>query len=114
MNGVDASIAMNGLTLNGARLASSCPPETLHSLLGKPTRVVEAGSPAPAGHRSGQIHFYDDLGIYLNEHHYTFQIQEVVFVLSVEESPFRPAVAIHGELLVADCRSRLGSASPSC
>ncbi len=68
-------------TLNGRSFCDAEPAKVFHELLGHPDRLEEAGQPAPFGHRNNQIHFYDDLGMYLNEHHYTILIQGVTFVL---------------------------------
>ena len=70
--------------LNGQPLGTAEPVAAFHALLGPPDRIVPAGSPAPVGHRNNHIHFYDRLGITLSEHHYTYQIQGMTAVLSLE------------------------------
>ena len=74
----------HGLTINSTVLRASQPIARIHELLGKPDRVV--GAPAPAGHRNNHIHFYDGLGITLNEHHYTYQIHAVTFIFDVGDA----------------------------
>lgn len=60
------------------------------STLGPPDRTIAAGPPAPVGHRNNHVHLYDRLGLYLNEHHATREIQAVSFVWNLERGPFPP------------------------
>jgi hypothetical protein len=83
-----AAVTLDHLILNGELLVEACPPSLFHNLLGPPSRIVAAGPPAPYGHRNNQIHVYDSLGIFLNEHHHTYAIEAVSFVLWPEESHF--------------------------
>lgn len=92
-----------GMSIVGAQSV-----ETFHSLLGKPTRIQPAGPPAPHGYRNNQIHFYDSLGLYLNEHHFTHAIEAVTFVLWCEEAVFQTASAFSGEMIVGGLLVRPG------
>jgi hypothetical protein len=82
-------------------------------MLGSPSRVVAAGPPAPAGHRNNHIHIYDDLGIRLNEHHYTFRLQEIACSFECEEPlyPFTPRSSFSGEFWID--QQRLPQGGPS-
>ena len=80
---VAAVITLDHLVLNGELLVEARPPSLFHNLLGPPSRIFAAGPPAPYGHRNSQIHVYDSLGIFLNEHHYTYAIEAVSFVCAL-------------------------------
>ena len=69
-----------GALINGELVNAAKPVDFFHQLMGLPSRVLAAGAPAPAGHRNNQIHCYDDLGITLNEHHYTYQIHSILIL----------------------------------
>ena len=93
------SFVLNGLTITGA-----IAPAVIHQLLGEPTRIHSAGPPAPYGHRNNQIHVYDVLGLYFNEHHYTRSLTGATFVFWPEEEdyPFTPQHAFCGKLIIGD------------
>jgi hypothetical protein len=86
--------------LNGVEITGQRPVGDFHSILGKPSRILAAGPPAPPGHRNNQIHFYDDDGLYLNEHHYTYAIRAINFVLWREEAIHKPTAELAGGLTV--------------
>ena len=70
--------------INGMPLGRSGPPSDFHSIFGVPDRVIDAcPTLAPVGYRHNQIHYYDSLGITLNEHHFTNQIQAITFVFDI-------------------------------
>lgn len=98
MTPVSATITLDYLLLNGQSFVSGGPPSAFHNLLGLPSRIIAAGPPAPHGHRNNQIHLYDSLGIFLNEHHYTYAIQSISFVLWPEESYFDVRSPFNGHL----------------
>ena len=95
-----AIIDAGRFTLNDQSFRDAKQPKRFHDLLGPPSRIEAMGLPAPIGHRNNQVHFYDDLGLYLNEHHDTFLIQAVTFVLWCEEAAFRPKNEIKGDLRI--------------
>lgn len=103
----DLRISETRVTLNGTPIHVAAPVATFHSLLGEPTRVIPAGPPAPFGHRNNHIHFYDHLGLTLNEHHDTYQIQAVTAVLNTVDAihpttqPFSGTLQIGGVNLAA-------------
>jgi hypothetical protein len=100
-------VAATGITITGTPIHTAWPVANFHRIFGEPSRIVVAGPPAPFGHRNNQIHFYDDLGITLNEHHYTYQIQAITFVLDTADAihptirPFSGTLDIGGTRLVA-------------
>jgi hypothetical protein len=68
--------------------------------LGAPTRSVMPGPPPPYGHRNNVIHFYDQLGFILREHHSTRLISGIDFQLDPSRSVFPAASRYSGELWV--------------
>jgi hypothetical protein len=78
------------------------PASDFRAVLGEPTRVIAAGPPAPVGHRNNQIHIYDSLGIYFNEHHYTYLLSAVTFLLDPDSSSFQLTTPFSGSLLLGD------------
>ena len=85
---VDAAATAHGLEINQFVFNEKMPLERYRSALGQPTRTIDAGPPAPLGHRNNQIHLFDAIGIYLTEHHASRLIESVNFVFDLEESPF--------------------------
>ncbi len=70
-------------------------------ILGQPSRVFSGKTPAPVGHRNNHLHFYDDLGLYLHEHHATYLIGGVCVVFEPGEAFFPTTEPFTGELYVA-------------
>jgi hypothetical protein len=99
-----ADASLDGLLLNGRLFQSPVQPSEYAAVLASPVRVVEPSPPAPYGHRNNQIHLFDELGLYLIEHHATRLVDAVVFVLWVEESAFKPACELSGELTIGHVR----------
>lgn len=97
---VTANVSLDGLFLNGRLFDSPVQLPEYTAVLGVPTRTEEPSPLAPYGHRNNQIHLFDDLGLYLIEHHAMRAIGSVVFVLWLEESPFRPAREFAGLLKI--------------
>ena len=104
MASVTADVSLDGLLLNGQLFHSPVPPSEYAAVLETPARVVEPLPPAPYGHRNNQIHLFDELGLYLIEHHATRLVDGVVFVLWLEESAFKPACEYAGELTIGGVR----------
>lgn len=105
---VTADVSLDGLLLNGRSFDSPVRPAEYAAVLGVGGRVVEPSTPAPYGHRNNQIHLFDEFGLYLIEHHATRLIDAVVFVLWLEESPFKPAREFTGSLKIGDVSVRPG------
>jgi hypothetical protein len=101
---VTADASLDGLLLNGRLFQSPVEPTAYAAVLESPARVVEPSPPAPYGHRNNQIHLFDELGLYLIEHHATRLVDAVVFVLWLEESAFKPGCEYLGELTVGGVR----------
>ena len=108
MASVTAFVSLDGLLLNGRLFDSPVLPDEYAAALGVAARVDEPSTPAPYGHRNNQIHLFDEFGLYLIEHHATRLIDAVVFVLWMEESPFKLAREFTGQLTVGGVRFRSG------
>lgn len=92
---VDASVERDITWINGLAIEAAVSPRRLWEVLGEPSRIVDPATPAPFGHRNNQIHVYDRLGLYFNEHHFTRLAQGLTFVLWPEEHrySFCPSLA---------------------
>jgi len=101
---VTAHASLDGLLLNGRLFQTPVLPTEYAAVLASPVRVVEPSPPAPYGHRNNQIHLFDELGLYLIEHHATRLVDAAVFVLWLDESAFKPACEYSGELEIGDVR----------
>lgn len=100
---ITVRVTLDELILGRLRLTHAVPLEEVAGELGRPDRSIAAGSPAPYGHRSNQIHLYDELGVFLNEHHARRLIEEVTFVFDPSCSAFPPSTACSLDLRVDDC-----------
>jgi hypothetical protein len=109
---VTADASLDGLRLNGRLFQSPVQPTEYAAVLESPPRVVEPSPPAPYGHRNNQIHLFDELGLYLIEHHATRLVDAVVFVLWLEESAFKPVCEYLGELTIGGVRFFPGMTPP--
>jgi hypothetical protein len=101
---VTANASLDGLQLNGRLFQSPVQPTEYATVLASPVRVVEPSPPAPYRHRNNQIHLFDELGLYLIEHHATRLVDAVVFVLWLEESAFKPDCEYSGTLEIGGVR----------
>lgn len=88
--------------LAGLSIQHAMPASAFHDLLGSPDRIIAAGPPAPVGHGNNHIHIYDELGVYINEHHFTYLLSSVTFVLDPTFSSFPPTNPFSGTLTVGD------------
>ena len=70
---IDVSRDRRSVLVNELAIASAPPINALIEVLGKASRVDGGVTPAPWGHRNNQIHVFDDLGVYVNEHHFTVE-----------------------------------------
>jgi hypothetical protein len=104
MAAVIANVSLDGLLLNGRLFQSPVQPAQYAVVLESPVRVVEPSPPAPYGHRNNQIHLFDEIGLYLIEHHAARLVDAVVFVLWKEESAFKPEREYFGELRIGGVR----------
>jgi hypothetical protein len=101
---VTADVSLDGLLLNNRLFRSPVSPTEYAIALGSTFRVVEPTPPAPYGHRNNQIHLFDDLGLYLIEHHKTQLVDAVVFVLWLDEAAFKPKNEYTGDLMIGGVR----------
>jgi hypothetical protein len=104
-----ADLSASYVLINGARFQTSCPAEEIYSVLGQPSRILSTGMPAPYGHRNNQRHVYDDVGIYLLEHHARQTIDGICFVFNPSDEANSPESPFLGTLTIAGqpCDSRL-------
>jgi hypothetical protein len=109
---VTADMSLDGLLLNGRLFQSPARPAEYSVVLETSARVVEPTLPAPFGHRNNQIHLFDELGLYLIEHHKTGLIDSVVFVLRQEEATFEPLNEYSGDLTIGSVRFFPGMTPP--
>lgn len=82
----DICITEQEVTLYGIALSDAQLPSYFYNILGPPDRIEPIGGPAPAGHRNPVVHYYDQLGLVLVEHHFTYQISLVEVILNPAES----------------------------
>lgn len=91
---------LDSVHINGVAFVRPVLVDEFAKVLGEPSRVIGAGGPPPAGHRNNQIHLYDSLGLFLNEHHLTCLIQGVNVVFAPAQVPFPTQQVFQGELLI--------------
>ena len=104
MTNLVATANPTSLVLAGVPIQHALPATAVHELLGDPDQIITAGQLAPVGHRSNHIHVYDKLGIYFNEHHFTYLLSSVVFVLDPSLSSFPPSTPFSGSLEIGDLK----------
>jgi hypothetical protein len=98
---ITASATASGLLINGRLFAGKVPLEQYRDAIGRPSRTLDAGAPAPVGHRNNQVHVFDTVGLYLTEHHSSGLIESLNFVFDAAESPFPIDATFRGNLDVA-------------
>lgn len=101
---VTADVSLDRLVINDRLFQKPVDPSEYAATLQSPVRVVDPSPPAPYGHRNNQIHEFDELGLYLIEHHATGLVDAVVFVLWLEECAFKPAREFSGDLAIGGVR----------
>lgn len=97
---IQAVASEDGLVINGHVVDEKLPLERYHHILGVPSRTIDAGPPAPAGHRNNQVHIFDWAGVYLTENHASRLVESVNFVFDPTDSPFPIETAFHGNLKI--------------
>ncbi len=103
-----AIAAADGLKINGQVFGRALPLERYEDVLGLPSRTIDAGPPAPYGHRNNQVHVFDSDGIYLTEDHASRLIRSVNFIFDPADSPFPIERAFEGNLEVDGQTIRAG------
>lgn len=107
---VDVSIHRGGALINGLLISTSGPASQFHAIFGIPDRILDGSpTPAPEGHRNNQFHYYDTLGVTLNEHHYTHQIQAINFVFDSHLSHHPTKHSFFGEMSIGGLRIVTGT-----
>lgn len=102
------SCTVSSVSFNGVTLHCGTPLDQYRFVLGEPSRTDDLGPPAPFGHRNNQVHFYDDLGVFLAEHHLTRLIEGVGIVLDADHAYRQPRANFGGELVVCGVRVEQG------
>jgi hypothetical protein len=99
---------LDGVVIDGTEFAYGVPLEEYKAVIGEPSRSESPGAPAPYGHRNNVIHFYDHLGLLLREHHATYVISSVKFLLDPLTSMFPTSSPYIGELWVCGVKAYAG------
>lgn len=91
---------LKSITLDGMSFSCGMPLSEYELILRCPSRSIELGGRAPYGHRNNHAHFFDDVGIFLAEHHLTRLIEGVGIVLEPKHAYRKPVSGYRGELIV--------------
>lgn len=97
---LDCDISLDAVVINGTAFRSGEPLERYQQLLGPPSRSYDGPTPAPYGHRNNVIHYYDDLGLLLQEHHVTYLVDGMEIVLEPSRTILPTGNAYSGRLVV--------------
>ena len=107
------AVTRDAAYVNEQQLNGAGPPSVFYSIFGVPDRIVDSSAaPVPIGHRNNQFHYYDQCGITLNEHHYTYQIEAINLVFDTGMAdhptlvPFTGTLSLAGLLLTAGLPER--------
>lgn len=104
LGSMTSEISLDGIVINGTQFGCGEPLSAYELVLGHPSRSIMPGPPPPYGHRNNVLHFYDDLGILLREHHSSYLIQEIELGLEPFRLLFPTNYAYTGELTVCSVR----------
>jgi hypothetical protein len=97
---MNIDVSLMALTINERSFDRGVPLQQFESALGPPDRVDDGPVPAPVGHRNNQIWFWDNLGIFANEHHSSRLIQGVGVVIDLDHAYRKPLKSYSGTILV--------------
>jgi hypothetical protein len=103
---IDAMATEAGLMINGHLYNTKLPLKFYYDALGPPDQTIDAGLPAPAGHRSNQVHVFSADGIYLTEHHSSRLIESVNFVFDPADCAFPIEEVFEGNLNIEGLQLR--------
>lgn len=103
-----SEVSLDAVVLNGVRFSRGELLESYNSVLGAPSRSEMPGPPPPYGHRNNVLHFYDDLGVLLREHHATRLIEGIDFLLEPKKWHFPTKSEYSGNLRVFGLEVRQG------
>ena len=86
-------------SINCHTILSAPTAKELVGLIGVPSRVVNCG-PEESAAGNNQVHVYDELGVYFNQHHHTRRIMgmTIVFWHEGEGYRFTPETSFRGSL----------------
>jgi len=105
-----SEVTFDAVVMNGVRCSRGELLESYERIIGSPSRSEMPGPPPPFGHRNNVIHFYDDFGLLLREHHSTRLIEGVEFLFEPERWHFPTTSPYSGDLLVLGIAVRSGMA----
>lgn len=103
-----SEVSLDAVVLNGVRISRGELSPSYERILGAPSRSEMPGPPPPYGHRNNVVHFYDDIGLLLREHHSTRLIQGIEFVFEARNRHFPTTSSYTGELSVLGVEVRRG------
>jgi hypothetical protein len=103
-----SEVDLNGVVLNGVRMGRGEPLQSYERILGPPSRLEMPGAPPPYGHRNNVLHFYDDIGLLLREHHSSYLIQSIDYFFESGKQLFPTRSDYSGELRVLGIEVRRG------
>ena len=92
-------VSNDRICIDDAVFVAPCGAERFQAVLGTPSRV-DAGKPAPVGFRNNQVWFFDDLGVFLLEHHKSAEINCIGIVLDAESAYRKPRSPFTGNLSI--------------
>lgn len=96
-----SEVTLAGVVLDNVPFDCGKPLKAYEEVLGPPSRS-DGGPPAPYGHRNNVLHYYDELGILLREHHASYLIQGIDLLLEPSQWHFPTTRRFTGKLLVCD------------
>lgn len=98
------------ISVNSFRIKTAPTVPEMHAVLGLPSRVESGETPAPIGYRNNHQHVYDALGLSLNEHHYTYLVQDITCWFHTHDPEFRftPISEFAGQLIIDGVEMPLG------
>jgi hypothetical protein len=101
VSSIKAAVTLQGLVINDHLFSRQVGLTPYIAALGSPSNTIDAGPPAPVGHRNNQVHVFDPIGIYVTDHHASRLIESVNFIFDAAESPFPIAHCFGGSLEIA-------------
>jgi hypothetical protein len=107
-----SDLTLDRLSFNGSNFACATTLDAYSSILGIPDRSEPIGPPAPYGHRNNVIHYYDQLGLLLREHHSTRLIDGIEFIFEPSKCMFATKHAYSGELTICGVTIDKGTLFP--
>ncbi|HMP04551.1 MAG TPA: hypothetical protein PKC45_18845 [Gemmatales bacterium] len=97
---LDCEVTLDAVVINGTAFRAGERLEKYEQLLGPPSRSWDGPQPAPYGHRNNILHYYDEAGLLLREHHATCLISSIDIVLEPARWYFPTRFAYAGRVMV--------------